>query len=86
MARIEREESAWLMVAGAALTVSVVAAVSMMAGPAYGQTASGRGSLGQRGDITGSIQQQPSPAPRQMQPAPRRMAQASPPKEWSGED
>ena len=86
MARIEREESAWLMVAGAALTVSVVAAVSIMAGPAYGQTASGRGSLGQRGDITGSIQQQPSPAPRQMQPAPRRMAQASPPKEWSGED
>ncbi|MES2602331.1 MAG: lytic murein transglycosylase [Pseudomonadota bacterium] len=86
MARIEREESAWLMVAGAALTVSVVAVVSMMAGPAHGQTASGRGSLSQRGDITGSIQQQPSPAPRQMQPAPRRMAQASPPKEWSGED
>jgi len=86
MARIEREESAWLMVAGAALTMSVVAVVSMMAGPAYGQTASGRGGFVQRGDITGSIQQQPSQAPRQMQPAPRRMAQAAPPKEWSGED
>lgn len=85
MARIEREESAWLMVAGAALTLSVVAVVSMMAGPAHGQTASGRGGLAQRGDITGSIQQQPQ-APRQLAPAPRRMAQAAPPKEWSGED
>ncbi|MBB5054433.1 lytic murein transglycosylase [Afipia massiliensis] len=86
MTRIDREQSAWLMVAGAALTVSVVAVVSLMAGPAHGQTASGRGGLVQpRGDITGSIQQQPQ-APRQMRPAPRRMAQAAPPKEWSGED
>ncbi len=85
MTRIDREESAWLMVAGAALTLSVVAVVSLMAGPAYGQTVSGRGGLVQRGDVTGSIQQQPQ-APRQMQPAPRRMAQAAPPKEWSGED
>lgn len=85
MGRIDREESAWLMVAGAALTMSVIAVVSLMAGPAYGQTASGRGGLAQRGDVTGSIQQQPQ-APRQMRPAPRRMAQAAPPKEWSGED
>ncbi|TKT71896.1 lytic murein transglycosylase [Afipia massiliensis] len=85
MTRIEREESAWLMVAGAALTMSVVAVVSLMAGPAHGQTASGRGGLVQRGDVTGSIQQQLQ-APRQVRPAPRRMAQAAPPKEWSGED
>lgn len=85
MGRIDREESAWLMVAGAALTMSVIAVVSLMAGPAHGQTASGRGGLAQRGDVTGSIQQQPQ-APRQVRPAPRRMAQAPPPKEWSGED
>lgn len=86
MTRIDREESAWLMVAGAALTMSVIAVVSLMAGPAYGQTASGRGGLAQRGDVTGSIQQQQPQAPRQVQPAPRRLAQAAPPKEWSGED
>lgn len=85
MARIDREESAWLMVAGAALTLSVVAVVSLMAAPAHGQSASGRGGLMPRADITGSIQQRP-PAPRQLAPAPRRMAQAAPVKEWSGED
>lgn len=76
------------MAAGAVLTMSVIGAASLLAGPAQGQTASGRGGLTlPRGDITGSIQQQqPSQALRQMQPAPRRMAQASPPKEWSGED
>ena len=79
------------MAAGAILTMSVIGAASMLAGPAYGQTASGRGGFTLPftmpwSDVTGSIQQQPSQAPRQTQPAPRRMAQAGSPKEWSGED
>jgi len=90
MARIEREESPWLMVAGAALTLSVVGVVSLFAAaPAHGQSASGRGPLSWFDDITGAIQQQPPQASRQPAPqaAPsRRMAQASPAKEWSGED
>lgn len=86
MARVEHEESAWLMVAGAALTLSVVAVASLVAGPAHGQSASGRGGFGPpRSDVTGSIQQQPQ-APRQLSPPPRRVAQAMPPKEWTGED
>ena len=85
MARIEREESAWLMAAGAALTLSVIAGATLLAGPAYGQSASGRGALTQqRADITGAIPQ-PNSVPRQIAP-PRRLAQATPPKEWSGED
>jgi membrane-bound lytic murein transglycosylase B len=90
MARFEREESPWLMVAGAALTLSVVTAVSIMAGPAHGQTASGRGPLSWIGDITGAINQPAATPPRQAAPspapAPRRMAQAGSAKEWSGED
>ncbi|MCF8470649.1 MAG: lytic murein transglycosylase, partial [Parvibaculum sp.] len=91
MARIGREESPWLMVAGAALTLSVVGAMSLIAGPAHGQTASGRGPLSWIGDITGSINQPAATSPRQTAPAPqaapsRRMAQAAPAKEWSGED
>ena len=77
------------MATGAVLTTAVIAGVAMLAGPAHGQNASGRGGLTQsRADITGSIQRQPQQAPRSIQsaPAPRRMAQAAPPKEWSGED
>lgn len=90
MTGIGRDESAWRMATGAVLTASVIAAAAMVAGPAYGQTASGRGPLSWFGDITGSINQPssaPSPsAPRQVAPQPRRLAQASSPKEWSGED
>lgn len=78
------------MAAGAVLTMSVIGAASMLAGPAHGQTASGRGPLSWFGDITGSINQpssaSPPPASRQTAPPPRRMAQNGTPKEWSGED
>lgn len=86
MKRIGREESAWRMAAGAVLTMSVIAGAAMLAGPAHGQSASGRGGLFASGtDITGAIQQLISPQ-RPSAPSPKRMAQAGSAKEWSGED
>lgn len=66
----------------------ILAAAVLTAGAidAQAQTSGGRGPLSLFGDITGSINQAPSAPPRQAAPPPRRMAQASPPKEWSGED
>lgn len=65
----------------------VLTAVVLMAGvtSAQAQSASGRGPLSWFGDITGAINPSP-PAPRQTMPQPRRLAQATPAKEWSGED
>ena len=67
---------------------TVVAAAAMLmvgAMDAQAQSATGRGPLQSRAEITGSISQTPS-MPRQVAPPPRRMAQAAPAKEWSGED
>lgn len=86
MGQIERAESRWLMAAGMALTLSAAAVVSVIAGPAQAQSASGRGPLSWLDDITGAISQPASTPPRQAAPAQRRMAQAGSAKDWSGQD